>query len=213
MFIQSKFEVSNPDVLHALIRSCPLATFITTFDDEIVVNHFPMVLRADGGNGVLVGHVPRANNIWERFGSGAAAVAVFQGPDAYVSPSWYPSKQAHGKVVPTWNYAVVHAHGYPAAVHERDWLLAHLNELTDQQEASQQSPWKVADAPADFIDTLIDSIVGVEMPISNIVGKWKVSQNRSAADVEGVAAGLRRRGGDNALAMKHLVDEAARARS
>lgn len=212
MYIQSKFDETKPGVLHGLICNYPLATFITTLDDEIVVNHFPMVVRADGGNGLLLGHVPRANKIWERFGKGASAVAVFQGPDAYISPSWYPSKQAHGKVVPTWNYAVVHAHGHPTAVHERDWLLAHLNELTDQQEASLPAPWKVTDAPADFINTLLDNIVGVAMPISKIVGKWKVSQNRSAVDIEGVAKGLSDLGGENALAMKRLVDKAARAR-
>ena len=207
MHIQSQFEETRLHVLQGLIRNHPLATFIAILNGEIVVNHFPLIIREIGEKGLLQGHVPRANRVWEHFGKGATAVAVFQGPDAYVTPSWYPSKHEHGKAVPTWNYVVVHAQGAPIAVQDRDWLLAHLNELTDQQEASQKLPWKVSDAPGEFTESMLGQIVGVEMPILSIVGKWKVSQNRPVADRLGVAAGLHNRGSENALGMKHLVME------
>jgi transcriptional regulator len=136
-------------------------------------------------------------------------VAVFQGPQAYVSPSWYPSKHADGKAVPTWNYAVVHAHGVPRAIEDPQWLLQQLTLLTDQHESFQALPWKVSDAPRDFIDRLLGAIVGIEMPVTQLRGRWKVSQNRPLADRLGVAAGLQSRDGDEAQAMAALVMQRA----
>ena len=204
MHIQSQFNESRTSVLRNLILRHPLATFVI-HHDELLVNHFPLVVVNAGEHGVLKGHIPRSNGLWEALGNGLEAVAVFQGPEAYVTPSWYPSKHEHGKAVPTWNYAVVHAHGKAKAVHDANWLLTHLNELTDQQEAPQRLPWKVSDAPSDFTEKLVEQIVGIEMPISSIVGKWKVSQNRTQADQLGVAAGLRSRATSDDLAMEALV--------
>lgn len=211
MHVQSSFEETRTAVLHDLIRRHPLATFISAQNKEIVVNHFPLILSAHGGNlGVLNGHIPRTNPIWQKFAEGEV-VAVFQGPESYVTPSWYPSKQRHGKVVPTWNYVVVHAHGRPTAIHDPGWLIEHLNQMTDQHEAPRKQPWKVSDAPEKFVDQMVRGLVGIELPISSIVGKWKVSQNRTVEDRRGVAAGLRSAGDDQALAMERLVVDYADA--
>jgi len=130
---------------------------------------------------------------------------VFQGAQAYVSPSWYPSKRAHGKVVPTWNYAVVHAHGTPRAIESRDELLAIVTRLTLTHEAGSAVPWAVTDAPPDFIEQMLKAIVGIEIPVERWVGKWKVSQNRSAPDRLGTVAGLQQRADAQSLAMAALV--------
>jgi len=206
MYIQNQFEESRTEVLNRLIREYALATFIVCLHDEIVVNHFPLVMSDDGSAfGVLKGHIPRANCVWEAFDGESPAVAVFQGPSAYITPGWYPSKHLHGKVVPTWNYAVVHAHGTPVLVEDPDWLLDHLNALTDQQESTQSHLWEVSDAPADYTAAMLRQLVGVEMRVTRLEGKWKVSQNRSEADRQGVAAGLLSQGDDSALAMEALV--------
>ena len=208
MHVQTHFEESRPPVLHDLVRAHPLATFIVLQGDEIVVDHVPLIVSTDVGDcGVLRGHVPRTNSIWETFDGKTKAVAVFQGPATYITPSWYPSKLQHGKVVPTWNYVVAHAHGCPRAIHDPDWLLSHLNELTDKQESKHRLPWKVSDAPTDFTDKMVRRIVGIEMPISSLEGKWKVSQNRPESDRLGVAAGLRNQGDENSLAMATLVNQ------
>jgi transcriptional regulator len=206
MYVKSQFRETRTEVLHGLARAHPLATFITSVNGEIVVNHMPFVVSTRGGEyGTLKGHLPRENPVWRALDGSLEAVAVFQGPEAYISPSWCPSKQAHGKVVPTWNYAVVHARGRPRVIEDSDWLCAHLNELTDEHESAQVAPWKVSDAPEDFIARMIDHLVGVEMPISSLLGKWKVSQNRPAEDRRGVSAGLRARSDDRSLAMERLV--------
>jgi len=186
MYQPQHFVVSEPARLHALVEQNPLATWVTQGDGgELVVNHVPFML--DRERGVLIGHVARANPVWQK---PARSVLVFQGADAYVSPGWYAAKREHGKVVPTWNYAVVHAHGTPRAVQERDALRAIVTRLTALHETGQKVPWAVADAPADFIEQMLNAIVGIEMPIERLEGKWKVSQNRSRADRDGVAEAL-----------------------
>lgn len=195
MYTPRPNEETRVDVLHALIRAHPLGTW-TLFDgDDLVTNHVPFLLDADRGPfGTLVGHVARANPVWRAPASPVRSVVAFQGPQAYVTPSWYPAKAEHGKVVPTWNYAVVHARGVPAFTFDRDWLQAHVTSLTDAHEAAEPAPWAVADAPDEYVERQLGAIVGVEIPIERLLGKWKTSQNRPAADRTGVAAGLRRRG-------------------
>ncbi len=211
MHIQPQFRETREAVLHDLIRQHPLATVVVQHD-ELMVNHFPLVLESVGehvgGHGILQGHIPRSNPLCAALADGHPAVAVFHGPEGYVSPSWYPSKHEHGKAVPTWNYVVVHAHGIAKAVHERGWLLAHLNALTDQQESGQARPWQVADAPPEFTEQMLGGIVGIEVRISAIVGKWKVSQNRPESDQLGVAAGLRNRGSSDDLALAAMLPNA-----
>ncbi|NOX51753.1 MAG: FMN-binding negative transcriptional regulator [Gammaproteobacteria bacterium] len=210
MYVQPQFEESRPAVLHELIRTHPLATLIVIHNDDIAVNHIPLFVNTDKGDlGVLQGHLPRANSIWESFDGKTKCVAVFQGPATYISPSWYPSKHEHGKAVPTWNYVVTHAHGYPRAVEDKDWLLRHLNKLTDQQESNQRLPWRVCDAPTEFTDKMLSHIIGFEMPIVSIQGKWKVSQNRPAKDQLGVIENLLKQGDDNAMAMADLISQQA----
>lgn len=186
MYQPQHFVVTEPARLHALIEQNPLATWFTQEDGgELVVNHVPFML--DRERSMLIGHVARANPVWQR---PAKSVLVFQGADAYVSPGWYAAKREHGKVVPTWNYAVVHAHGTPRAVQDRAALRTIVTRLTALHETSQAAPWAVADAPPDFIEQMLGAIVGIEMPIERLEGKWKVSQNRSRADRDGVADAL-----------------------
>lgn len=206
MHIQSHFAETRSEHLRRLIAAHPLATFVAAVDGEVVINHMPMLLTASAaGQDILCSHVPRANPIWRSLDGACAAVAVFHGPQAYITPSWYPSKHEHGKVVPTWNYAVVHALGHPQAVDDRDWLLRHLNELTDSQESRQPVPWRVADAPPDFVDRMLEKVVGIEMPVEALRGKWKLSQNRSVSDRRGVVEGLQLQGDDASMAMQALV--------
>ena len=203
MYMPTHFEETRPEVLHRLVAAHPLATWVVQGGAGLLVNHIPFLL--DGGrgpHGTLVGHVARANPVWQSLGS---SVAVFQGAQAYVSPSWYPSKRAHGKVVPTWNYAVVHAHGTPRAIESRDELLAIVTRLTLTHEAGSAVPWAVTDAPPDFIEQMLKASVGIEIPVERWVGKWKVSQNRSAPDRLGTVAGLQQRADAQSLAMAALV--------
>lgn len=191
MYVPKYNEENNLQTLHDLIRSRPLGTWSSIVDGAIVTDHIPFVLHENRGEfGTLVGHVARSNPIWKEFSTASESVVVFQGEQAYITPSWYPSKKEHGKAVPTWNYVVVHAHGIPKKIEDPEWLLKHLNELTEIHESEQSLPWKVSDAPGGFIDQLVQAIVGIEIPINRIIGKWKLGQNRPAADKLGVIAGL-----------------------
>lgn len=210
MYIQQQFEETRVDVLHGLIKSHPFATFVVPGEAGLIVNHIPLMLcPSEGGQGVLKGHIARANPVWRECSDSVEAAVIFQGPESYITPSWYPSKHADGKAVPTWNYAVVHVHGVPRIIDDADWLLQHLTQMTDERERDQAMPWKVTDAPKDYIDRMLGAIIGMEIPIARIAGKWKVSQNRPVADRLGVATGLRNRGDDRSLVMADLVMERA----
>ena len=165
-----------------------------------------MVLEQNGGMGVLRGHLSRANTQWRDHSSSVEALAIFSGPQHYVTPSWYREKEESGKVVPTWNYVVVHAYGHLKVVEDTDWLLAHLQKLTIIHEAESAVPWKISDAPAGYIASQIKGIVGLEMAIERLEGKWKVSQNRSEQDRSGVAKGLEELNTTESLRMKTLVE-------
>ena len=206
MYTPEAFKEGRTEVLHELIRQFPLATLVIPERGDVVINHLPIVLRRDAApRGTLVGHVPKTNAVWELMNGDRRATAVFQGANAYITPSWYPSKHEHGRAVPTWNYAVVHVRGKPRAIDDSRWVLTHLEELTETLESSQALPWKVSDAPQDFTDRMVSQLVGIEMPIDAIEGKWKTSQNRPHADQIGVVAGLKSRGDDESLAMAELV--------
>jgi len=206
MYILKQHEETNLDVMHDLIRAHSLGTWVTQNNNELVANHIPFHLDATRGEfGTLIAHVARANPIWQTLDQQQPSLVIFQGPESYITPSWYPSKHAHGKAVPTWNYAVVHVHGTPSCTHSPEQILACLQQLTDTHEAKQALPWKVSDAPKDYIDKLLEAIVGIEIPIQKIIGKWKTHQNRPEADQLGVIAGLVGRGDDNSLAMADLV--------
>jgi transcriptional regulator len=189
MYLPSHFEESRPEVLHTLLRAHPLGLLVMQGASGLTADSLPFLFDPEPTPwGTLRGHVARANPLWRS--PGAQALVVFQGPQAYVSPGWYPSKQEHGKVVPTWNYVMVQARGTLRVVDDAAWLHALVTRLTDTHEARLPRPWAVADAPGDYIHALLRAIVGIEIPLSGLVGKWKVSQNRSAADRAGVALGL-----------------------
>jgi transcriptional regulator len=206
MYTPEHFEERDVTVLHALIRSHPLGAWVTHAKEGLVVNHIPFLVDSTRGEyGTLIGHVARANPIWKSLTPESACVVIFQGPQTYITPSWYASKEVHGKVVPTWNYAVVHAHGVPRAIDDRAWLLKHVTELSDLHESERAVPWSVSDAPPDFIDTMLNAIVGIEIPISTLAGKWKTSQNRPLPDKLGTIAGLHERGDASSKQMAALV--------
>lgn len=206
MYFPAQTEERDLGVLHALMRSHPLGTWITNGDEGLTANHIPFLLRdADASNGTLVGHVARANPVWKSLSNGLPSLVIFQGADSYISPSWYPGKHAHGKAVPTWNYIVVHAHGVPRVIDDVDWLLQHVTQLSDEHEAAQAMPWKVADAPVDYIDKMRRAIVGIEIPITTLMGKWKIGKNRPVADQQGTVAGLQMRGTDDSRALARVL--------
>ncbi|MBX3651200.1 MAG: FMN-binding negative transcriptional regulator [Burkholderiales bacterium] len=206
MYEVAAFRETRIEVMHALICAHPLAMLATLSGGILDANHLPLLVDPDPApNGTLRGHVARANPLWRQPPEGEV-LAVFRGPQAYVTPSWYPSKREHGKVVPTWNYAVVHARGPLVIRDDRDWLHALVSRLTRSQEAGRPQPWGVGDAPEEYIDRMLKAIVGIEIPVTSIEGKWKVSQNRTQADRDGVAAGLRVRDDAEALLMARLVD-------
>lgn len=206
MYLPKHFEETRVDVLHALIRAYSFGALVTQTPGELDANHIPFEVDPDPSPfGTLRGHVARANPVWCQTSPGAEALVIFQGPDTYISPSWYPTNRTTGKVVPTWNYAVVHAHGVPRFIDDRAWLRAFVEKLTDRHEARRQEPWKVTDAPADYIDKQVGAIVGLEIPITRLIGKWKVSQNRSPDDRAGVIEGLLRDTQRSAEEMADLV--------
>lgn len=199
-----QFQVSDPATLQALVRAQPLATLVLAHEGAMQVNHVPLYLDPDRGpHGTLVGHVARANTLWPLLPQ--QAVAIFHGPQAYVSPSWYPSKAIDGKQVPTWNYASVHAHGTLSTVDDPERLRAILHQLTEANEAHRAEPWGLTDAPPDYLDKMLRAIVGIELAVERWEGLWKVSQNRTEADRAGVVLGLRAEGTAAAADMAALV--------
>lgn len=185
------FREERLAVLHGLITAHPLATLVTAGSSGLIANLIPFSLHAGGEKGILRTHLARGNKQLDALREGVEALVVFQGPECYVTPSWYPSKAEHGKVVPTWNYAMVQVRGAPRVIDDVTWLRTQIEQLTDNLESERQHPWKVSDAPDDFIAAQLKAIVGVEIPIRAMEGKWKVSQNRLPADRHGVIDGLR----------------------
>jgi transcriptional regulator len=194
MYQPPHFREDRLHVQHELIHACPLGLLVTAGPGGLVANPVPFLLYEEGDLGTLRAHVARANSHWRELQQVDECLVVFQGPQSYVSPSFYETKRQTGKVVPTWNYATVHAWGKPRVLQDAAWLRAQVEALTHRFEASRPAPWAVGDAPDDYIAAQIRGIVGIEIPIGRIEGKWKVSQNRSAADRAGVVAGLAKEG-------------------
>jgi transcriptional regulator len=212
MYIPPAFAENRVPVLHALIEAQAFCSLVTMTASGLVASHLPMLLhRAGDTPGVLHGHLARANPQWRDFSPEIPALAIFSGPQHYISPNWYPEKQEHGKVVPTWNYAVVHAYGTLRVIEQSDWLRKHLEELTGARESaiaqSDATPWQVSDAPEDYIAAQLKGIVGLELTITRLEGKWKVSQNRSERDRSGVVRGLEALDTPQSRAMRDLVED------
>ena len=201
MYIPKLFEETELAAMQALMLAHPLATLVTMGPDGLDANPIPLLFTpGESGHGVLRGHVARANPIWQRFDPAVGVLAVFSGEDAYISPSWYASKREHGKVVPTWNYERVNAHGTLRTIDDAAWLCRLLHDLTAQQEAVFDQPWSIEDAPADYIEKLLGAIVGIEIEVTRLEGKWKVSQNQPAENRASVIAALQAVPGGAAMA-------------
>ncbi|MGH8158236.1 MAG: FMN-binding negative transcriptional regulator [Rhodanobacter sp.] len=202
MYTPSYFKETRIEVLRALIHDYPFATIVTHTDAGLVANHLPFELVGDN---LVHGHVARGNEL--RNADGAEVLLIFRGPDGYISPNWYPSKHETGREVPTWNYAVVHVHGRLRVVEDAAWLRTLLNTLTDRHEAGLPTPWKVSDAPEDHIEKSLHGIVGLEITIERIEGKFKLSQNHPAANRAGVIVGLHLRNGRGDVALADLMSQ------
>ena len=206
MYQPPHFREDRLDVQHALIRAHPLGLLITHGTDGLVANPIPFMIDPDASAlGTLRAHLARPNAQRASLDLEGTALVVFQGVDTYVTPSWYETKRETGKVVPTWNYAIVQAHGRVRTIDDRDWLAGHVGALTNLHEATRARPWEVADAPEPFIEAQLRGIVGLEIEITRIEGKWKVSQNRPVADRAGVAEGLAEQAAPGSLDMAGLV--------
>lgn len=192
MYNPASFRETDPEKLREAIREYPFATLVTIGAQGLEATHLPMMCA---GN-MLRGHIAKANPQWQEYEAGTEALAIFTGPQHYISPNWYASKLEHGRVVPTWNYVAIHARGKLTFHHDPEWLRGLVTDLTGEHERTQEKPWRVSDAPAEFIDAQLRAIVGVEMTVTSMEGKWKLSQNRPAADVDGVIEGL----GDDGMA-------------
>jgi transcriptional regulator len=191
MYIPPSFAEHDVDVMHAFIEAHPLGALVTASPKGMFATHLPLVLdRGLGAHGTLQGHIARANPHHELAADGIEALVLFTGADSYVTPSLYASKAVHGKVVPTWNYVAVHAHGTLRFVTEPAALRRHLEQLTARHEATRPRPWSIDDTPDGYVDKLLAAIVGVEIEIARLDGKWKMSQNRPAEDIDGVIEGL-----------------------
>lgn len=202
MYVPKYFAETRVEILHQLMRENPMATLVTLAENGLDANHIPFEINPDPAPfGTLRGHIARANPLWRDHAPEAGALVIFHGPDAYISPSLYATKQTTGKVVPTWNYAVVHAHGRLRVKKDRAWLRELVESLTTRNEASRAQPWQVTDAPENFIAQQLDAIIGLEIPIARLTGKYKASQNRPAADRQSVIEGLR----EEDAAMAELV--------
>ena len=211
MYIPTANSETRLPVLHQMMAEHPLAAVVTLGPGGLIATHMPLVLEDDGSEfGLLKGHVSRANPQWRDLTPGIDALAIFAGPQHYISPNWYPGKLEDGKEVPTWNYVVVHAYGPLRIIEDSAWMLAHLNSLVNTHEAEFPAPWKVSDAPADFIAVQMKGIVGFEIPIRKLEGKWKVSQNRNEVDRQGAIQGLTELGRPDSCVMAGLIAEAVR---
>jgi len=207
MYVPSHFKEDDIGKLRQYIRDYGFGLLVVADNDGIEANHVPFHLSAeqDGSLGHLQCHLARNNPVWQRLHDGARVLAVFQGPDAYVSPSWYETKAETGRVVPTWNYLAVHAEGSARVIEDPNWLKHHLHRLTDQHESGMGNPWSVDDAPTDFTERLVQAIVGVEIKIETLTGKLKASQNQSEKNRTGVKTGLEAREGANNRAMAKFI--------
>ena len=206
MYVPEHFKEERIGVLHDAIRTYGFGTLVTASEHELEASHLPMLLDPEPAPfGTVLGHLARANPQWQRVKPGIEALAIFLGPNTYITPSWYATKRQTGKVVPTWNYLAIHAYGTLSFFDDRDALRAHVSKMTDTHETPRNAPWAVTDAPADFVAGMLGAIVGFKLRITRLEGKWKMSQNRPAQDVAGVLEGLKAEPGEAHEAVADMV--------
>lgn len=209
MYVSRHHSLTDRETIFSLMETHPLGAWVCLASDGPAANHIPFFLDRDKGPcGTLIGHVARANGVWRGLDGAMPSIVIFQGPQAYITPGWYPGKHAHGKVVPTWNYVVVHAHGIARAVEDIDWKMDMLERLTNRHEAGQQMPWRIADAPASYVEQMSRAIVGIEIPIDRLEAKLKASQDEEMPDRLGTVAGLENQAHGAGDAMADLVRRA-----
>ena len=211
MFQPPIFREDRQDVMQELIAAHPFATVVAAATGGLTADHVPLVLKSDADNASLQGHIAANNPLFRETSETFEVLTIFQGPQTYVTPSWYASKQDHGKVVPTWNYVVVHVRGELRFTREPEWLLKHLDDLTGQHESHRDEPWAVSDAPSDFVQRQLRGLVGFEISVRDMQGTWKVSQNKSLKDWKGVKSGLEQEAAPDAKEIVQLVGERARS--
>ncbi|HEY9446156.1 MAG TPA: FMN-binding negative transcriptional regulator [Burkholderiales bacterium] len=213
MYLPAHFGETRVDVMHCLMRERPLGALVTLDAEGFNAEHIPFEIDpAPAPYGTLRAHVTRANPVWRNFPTDTDALVIFQGIHGYITPSWYPTKRGTRKVVPTYNYAVVHAYGRVRAIEDREWLRNFVSRLTDRHEAARMERWQVTDAPPDYIDQMLDAIVGIEVTVARLVGKFKMSQSRTPADQAGVVDGLKASGNADDLVMAQLVETCGKPR-
>jgi transcriptional regulator len=205
VYLPDHFRIEDVSQMHALMRAKPFATLVSGSSAGLYASHLPTVLKNEGTYGVIECHLARPNPHCKDLADGNETLMIFQGPQGYITPNWYPSKAQHGKAVPTWNFAVVHAYGRLEVMKDKDWLLQHVTELTAQQESNEAKPWTPSDAPNNYIEVMLRGIVGFRFAITRLEGKWKMSQNRDLQDQAGVVEGLRKRANDDDLEIAKIV--------
>ncbi len=211
MYTPKYHALTDIGTMHSHIAEHPLGAWVCTAQNQLIANHIPFVLDAQHvSNSRLLGHVSRANPVWRELDGGAPSVVMFMGPHAYITPSWYPGKHQHGKVVPTWNYVTVHVHGVAHAIEDPDWILDVINRLTDAQEVRRTEPWKVSDAPSEYIEKMLRAVVGIEIVIERLEGRLKVSQDEDDQDRLGTVEGLQQSSTAPSLVLANLVLDALR---
>jgi len=207
MHIPKKFKQENIAELKHLIQKYPFATLVTHSNSGLEANHIPFVLKEIDGKQLLQGHIARANPLWQNLSDGSEVLAVFNGPNYYISPNHYPTKKETGKAVPTWNYIHVHVKGTLSYIHDSEWLYNMIDKLTQQHESGRLEPWSIEDAPEDYIQKMLPAIVGLEINITSIEGQWKLSQNQPVENREGVIKGLLQEDDHHAKIMSMLVEQ------
>jgi transcriptional regulator len=205
MYRPDHFRVEDVPQMHALMHARPFAALVSAGPGGLYASHLPTVLKENGPRGVIECHLARANPHCKELAEVSEALMIFQGPEGYITPNWYPSKAQDGKVVPTWNYATVHAYGRPEVMTDGEWLHRHVTELTAQQEKTEAKPWALSDAPRSYVDAMLRGIVGFRFAVTRLEGKWKMSQNREVPDQAGVVKGLGRRGSGDDLEIAEII--------
>ncbi|MFI5443716.1 FMN-binding negative transcriptional regulator [Polaromonas sp. UC242_47] len=206
MYISKHHQLNDYEAVMSLMESHPLGAWVCHSRDGLIANHVPFFLdRTRGQHGTLMGHVARANGVWRQLFPDTPSVVMFQGAQSYITPGWYPGKAEHGKVVPTWNYVVAHAHGTARVIEDPDWMLDMLHRLTDTNESRHAMPWRVGDAPSGYIEKLMRGIVGIEISIDRLEGKLKASQDEDLQDRHGTVRGLQSNHSEQPSALAALV--------